>query len=143
MTKYRSIEVDFEIHQMIEMERRSFSETPNVALRRLLKLDESSSAAPTNSSEGTPWSGKGVSLPHGTEVRMEYNSRQYTGQIDFGEWVVEGQRFRTPSAAASRVAVTKDGKHTQLDGWNYWYVKRPGDTDWIALKQLRSPQTSP
>ena len=141
MTHYRSIEVDFEIHQMIEMERRSFSETPNVALRRLLKLDGSSSASPTDSSEGTPWLGKGVSLRHGTELRMEYNSRRYTGHIANGAWVVEGQRFTTPSAAASRVAVTKDGKHTQLDGWNYWYVKRPGDTEWRALKQLRPPQT--
>ena len=76
-------------------------------------------------------------MPHGTELRMEYNGSQYTGSIDNGEWAVEGKRFKSPSAAAGGIAVPKNGKHTNLDGWIYWHAKRTGDTDWIAIKQLR------
>ena len=74
---------------------------------------------------------KGVTLSHGTELRMEH-----TGAIENGEWVVEGKRFRSPSASAGGVAVTKNGKHTNLGGWIYWYAKRPGNTNWVAIKQL-------
>jgi hypothetical protein len=69
---------------------------------------------------------------------MEYNGRVYTGRIDNGRWLVEGKEFKSPSAAAGGVALTKDGRHTSLDGWIYWYVKRPGDANWIALSSLRS-----
>jgi len=68
---------------------------------------------------------------------MEYNGRRYGGTISDGEWLVEGQRFKSPSAAVGGVAVMKDGKHTRLDGWNYWLVKRHGDGEWIAIRALR------
>jgi hypothetical protein len=68
---------------------------------------------------------------------MEYNGRQHTGIITDGEWLVEGKRFKSPSAAAGGIAVTKDGNRTSLDGWIYWHVKRPGDSDWIAIRELR------
>ena len=67
---------------------------------------------------------------------MHYNGRQHTGVIDNGEWLVEGERFKTPSGAASGVARTKAGKRTTLDGWEYWEVKRPGDAAWIPIMQL-------
>ena len=132
----RSIDVDFDVHQAIELERSSFAETPNDVLRRLLKMIAPSAAAPSAEITGRPWSRKGVTLPHGTRLRMQYNGCQYTGTVENGEWVVEGERFKTPSGAASHVAVTKDGNRTNLDGWIYWYANRPGDTDWIAIKQL-------
>lgn len=139
MPDQRTIEIDFDIHKIIELERNSFSETPNEVLRRLLKVNGKAPApkAEPDTAAGRPWAGKGVTLPHGTEVRMEYNGRRYTGTINNGEWAVEGKRFKSPSAAAGGVALTKDGKRTNLDGWIYWYAKRPGDTDWVSIKQLR------
>ena len=38
MTKYRTIEIDFEIYQLIMLEKRYFEEPDFVALRRLLGL---------------------------------------------------------------------------------------------------------
>jgi hypothetical protein len=139
MPDLRTIEIDFDVHKIIELERSSFSETPNEVLRRLLRVNGASSAPKVvpDTNAGRPWAGKGVTLPHGTDLRMEYNGRRYTGTIDNGEWVVEGERFKSPSAAAGGVALTKDGKRTNLDGWIYWYAKRPGDTDWVSIKQLR------
>jgi hypothetical protein len=143
MTEFRTIEIDFQVHKRIEAERNSFAETPNAALRRLLQIrGEPPKATPPSSSnpasESRAWSGEGAILPHGTALRMDYNGRRHTGGIDNGAWIVEGKRFKSPSGAASGVAITKDGQHTRLDGWIYWYVKRPGDTDWIPIEQLRS-----
>jgi hypothetical protein len=142
----RTIEIDFDVHQAIELERQSFEDTPNAALRRLLKLrpvekapaaEKATTAAPPTS-EGRAWAGKGVILPHGTELRMDYNGRVHSGRIEDAEWVVEGHKFGSPSAAAGGVAVTKAGKKTSLDGWIYWQVKRPGDTRWSPLANLKS-----
>ena len=133
----RSIEIDFEVHKKIEAERASFSETSNTVLRRLLRLSGPEPILPVLETAGRSWSGKGVTLPHGSQLRMEYNGRVYVGEIRDGVWCVEGQEFKSPSAAAGSVAVTKSGKHTSLDGWIYWQVKRSGDTRWIGIKDLR------
>lgn len=138
MLDLRTIEIDFDVHKIIELERNSFSETPNEVLRRLLGVGGDRSAnSKRKPTAGRNWSGKGVILPHGTELRMEYNGRQYTGFIDDGDWIVDGKRFKSPSAAAGGVAITKDGKLTNLDGWNYWRAKRPGETGWVSIKELR------
>ena len=140
MEQYRSIEIDFDVHKRIELERRSFDEKSNVVLRRLLGIDKTPAVRkPTVQAEpaGSPWSGKGVSLPHGTELRMRYNGKQHFGQIDNGEWAVEGGRFRSPSAAAGGTVLTKAGNHPSLDGWEYWETKRPGDHSWTSINLLR------
>ncbi|HEV2896370.1 MAG TPA: hypothetical protein VGX71_00755 [Pseudaminobacter sp.] len=46
------------------------------------------------------WTGKGVTLPAGTELRMEYRGREHLGVIENAAWVVESRRFKSPSAAA-------------------------------------------
>lgn len=49
----RTIEVDFDIHQLIELERRNFEETPNDVLRRLLGLSGPNTAEQPSSSSTT------------------------------------------------------------------------------------------
>jgi hypothetical protein len=138
MSTMQTIEIDFDVHKCIEMERQNFDESPNAALRRLLGLDRS--AAPPAPRGGRPWRGKPrgsleyVILEHSTALRMSYNGRQHTGQIDDGEWLVEGRRYRSPSAAAGGVGRTKEGKRTSLDGWRYWEFRRPGETEWRRLE---------
>lgn len=139
MGEFRSIEIDFDIHKRIELERTSFEETPNAVLRRLLNIDNQHSAQDilTSSTGCRPWAGKGIFLPHGTELRMKYNGRVHTGIIHNGEWMVEGSKYKSPSAAAGGVALTKDGKRTNLDGWLYWSVKLPDNGVWVRLSDLR------
>ena len=142
MNGFKTIEIDFDIHKKIELERRSFSEPQYIALRRLLGLPE-----PHDSGEGSPtvvatangraWSGKRVTLPHGTKVRMLYNDRLHNGQILDGFWVIEGRKYTSPSGAAGGVAVTKAGGKTRLDGWIYWEAQIPGETNWVPIEKLR------
>lgn len=134
MTDLRQIEIDLEVHKRIELAKRSFAETENEVLRRLLGVDVAQSQLVQ---AGRAWSGKGVSLPHGTELQMEYNGRVHNGRIDEGSWLVEGESFSSPSAAAGGVALTKAGTRPSLDGWIYWQVKRPVDDNWVPLKSLR------
>ena len=134
VTEFRTIEIDFEVHKRIELERQSFAESPNAVLRRLLQITGPTSAIPL---EGRPWAGKGVTLPHGTELRMEYNGSVHTSIIQNGVWVIGEDHYTSPSAAAGGVARTKSGKRTSLDGWIYWQAKRPGDVAWTSIAALR------
>ena len=137
---FRSIEIDFDIHKLIERERLSFSETPNQVLKRVLGL---ATAEPPKKSfqaerpHEKAWSWKGVSLPSGTELRMEYNGRQYMGLVKDGKWHVEGTDYTSPSAAAGAVARTKSGQKTSLDGWIYWNFRRPGEARFTPISSLR------
>lgn len=133
----REINIDIDIHKVIENGRDSFDETPNTVLRRLLGLDETGRMTKSVIKSERPWCGKrNVTLPHGTHVRMTYNGVLTSGEIVDGKWLVNGKLFGSPSAAASNAAVTRKGGKTSIDGWRYWYAKRPGDENWVALSVL-------
>jgi hypothetical protein len=144
MADFRTIEIDFDIHKLIEGERKNFSETPNAVLRRLLKLPVRQAMLPSKKSgaAGRSWSGEGVTLPHGTAIRMKYNRRLYEGEIVDGRWAIDGKNYDTPSGAASAVGLTKRGKKTRLDGWIYWQARVPGDTTWTPISALRQEPSS-
>ena len=140
----RSIEIDFEVHKAIELERRSFNETPNEVLRRMLGIDASEVSRPEPSSvmslaAGRPWVGKGKStgltLPHGTALQLDYNGQRFTGRVENGSLVLEGQRFSSPSGAADELCRTRDGRKTSLNGKELIQVRLPGENGWVLLKE--------
>lgn len=137
-TSYRSIDIDFEVYQLIVLEKRGFEEPDNDVLRRLLGLGDPA-VAPTPPADETPgsWRGPGVELPEGTRLRMTYADAEHSGTIVDGKWKVGDEYYNTPSQAASQVARTKRGTKTMLNGWKYWHVKRPSDTSWVPLDTLR------
>lgn len=147
--KLRQIEIDFDIHKMIEMERRDFDEPPNAALRRLLRLpDHPTEKADTTESlldvaalkAGRPFVEGGVSVPHGSKARMTYQRGQqvYEGQFLDGKLVVNGVQYSALSPAAKALAITKNGTSPkELNGWLYWEVKFPGEIAWRKMDDLR------
>ena len=147
MRETHQIEIDFDVYKAIELARQSFADTQNNVLRRLFGIDSSQPVAKKIATaqttfdeiqpQGRSWSGKNVLLPHGTRLRMDYNGISYLGEILDGKWVVDGQTFSSPSAAANGVAITKDGTTTQLNGWVYWEVRLPQSTKWTQLKSMR------
>jgi hypothetical protein len=143
MQALRNIQIDFEIHKMIEAERTGFDEPEYLALRRLLKLPPPTEGKVREDhirDEGAPWMDSGVIIPHGTPARMEYarGSQVYEGKFLNGKLVVNGKSFTNLSAAATALAVTRDGKKPSLNGWVYWQVKMPGSTDWVHLIEIRN-----
>lgn len=142
MDHLQKIEIDWDIHKLIEAERRSFDEPPYIALRRLLTLPPPklpSASELRDIGTGLPWTGGGVTVPHGSLARMEYGrgEQAYEGQFLNGRLVVNGESFTSLSKAANALAVTKDGSKTSLNGWNYWQVKFPGEAEWRSLKDMR------
>ena len=143
----RTIDIDWDIHRLIESERRGFDEPSYCALRRLLGLSDIAIAPETKSppidattgASGIPWSEDGVRIPHGSLARMKYNyGRQtYEGNFWNGELIIGEQVFDSLSNAANTLAITKKGTSTQLNGWKYWEVKFPGESDWKKLWDLR------
>ena len=71
---------------------------------------------------------------------MKYarGSQIYEGMFIDGKLVVNGVAYTALSPAASALAVTKEGKKTNLDGWLYWEAKFPGETSWKKLSDLRA-----
>jgi hypothetical protein len=131
--RFQQIDIDADISRLIEAERHGFEEPSYVALRRLLKLPEVSANA-------RPWTDEGVVVPHGSRARMEYarGSQVYEGRFLDGKLVVNGQEYGSLSAAANAVAVTRNGEKTSLNGWFYWKVQFPNETEWRSLQDMRS-----
>ncbi|MFN2406662.1 MAG: DUF2924 domain-containing protein [Pyrinomonadaceae bacterium] len=78
-----------------------------------------------------PWVWKGVSFPHGTEMRAEYSGRKYFAKVDDGAIVYDGKRFKSPSPAAN--AITGNA----VNGWKFWECKMPGKNRWVPISKLR------
>jgi len=130
------IDIDWDIHKLIEAERRGFDEPPYLALRRLLNLPENENK-PVIAETGDPWKEQRVTVPHGADARMIYRGKTYEGRFLNGQLHTGGRAFERLSPAAHFVATTKSGKKPSLNGWNYWEVRFPGDTDWRSLKTMR------
>lgn len=137
----RSIDIDFDIHKAIEAERQSFDEPPFAALRRLLGLPIAEDVAEPviEQGSGRPFIEDGVTVPHGSEARMEYQrgAQVYEGRFLEGMLVVNGESHSSLSSAAKAVAVTKDGTRPSLNGWLYWKAKFPGEAHWRSLHDMR------
>lgn len=139
--KTRAIDIDIDVHKAIEAARKDFSEPDNSVLRRLLGIDATPQAQLRSVGKGRPWIGKGHStgldLPHGTELRLHYNTTNLDGVVDDGRLVFEGQAYGTPSAAANELCLTKKGTKTQLNGKTVMHGRLPGETDWVLLADLQ------
>jgi hypothetical protein len=128
---------------LIEAERCGFDEPPYVALQRLLKLPPLATAnGSAETEDGADKARRGSRMASQSRTgRLRawntYGAQTYEGKFLNRRLVVNGRSFDTLSAAASALAVTKDGSKTNLNGWNYWKVKFPGDTRWRGLRDMR------
>lgn len=128
----RTIEVDFDVFKALTMRRPSESVSENDVLRELLGLPthRQSTALAAGPAPGD-WVTKGVRFPLGTEFRAVYKGQTFLGRVDAGALVVNGARFETPSAAA--MSITQNN----VNGWNFWECRFPGQSTWVVIKSLQ------
>ena len=129
-----TIEIDFEVQKALWAKRETESMTFNDVLRKLLGLpSKEENAEPVSLvQEGRQWVVKGTPFPLGTEFRATYKGKSYFGKVDDGGLVVDGKRFKSPSAAA--VAITGNS----VNGWTFWECRLPGKDSWKMIKYLRN-----
>ncbi|PZP39365.1 MAG: hypothetical protein DI585_04390 [Pseudomonas fluorescens] len=124
-----TIDVDFEVFKALTNRRATEAVSYNDVLREMLGLEDAP-ATPVVATAGWTW--KGVTLPEGTEIKAEYKGKAYTAKIEGGKWVQDGKTHTSPSAAAH--AITGSG----VNGWWFWFVKRPSDATWHQMGKLRA-----
>lgn len=140
------VEIDFEVFKALTAQLESESDTYNDAIRRLLglpdreiefrpgEMDLPGIPAPTNAlapQGGGAWFSN-VFLPNGTIFRSTYKGKTYRAWINQSQWVDQFGNVRTsPSDAAS--AITGNN----VNGWRFWFVKRPGEDDWQRMDALK------
>jgi len=142
-----TVDVDIDVHRVIEASRNSFAESRNAILRRLLHIDtpetghaDGSRAKGGGAADGG-WSkidrfGRSIFLPDGTTLRAAYAGRTVEGEIIGGMWVVAGHAYNSPSAALNSNVRTRDGNPVNLNGWRHWEVKVPGREAWVRLNRF-------
>ncbi len=133
-----SVEVDFDVYKAIFALRANEKVSENDVLRDLLKLGARREPSPATAKENgglvaasEDWLAKGVRFPSGTDFRSTYKGKTYTGRVQGGALVVDGERYESPSAAA--VAITG----SPVNGWRFWEARLPGKPSWQLIESLR------
>ena len=143
------IDVTLDVFKELTLLLQSEADTYSDVIRRLLNLSD---VCPPEGSEadgtsvGNPgfnaakgvfddrngiWVGN-VFLPNGTQMRATYKSRRFYAEVQGERWVAEvGREYHSPSEAACAIS------GTNVNGWRFWYAKRPEDNDWRRLDEFR------
>ena len=124
------IEISFDTYKQLTLRRADETVSYDDVIRDLLKLPRISATASTKPLKKA-WTNKGVTFPHGTELRANYKGEIHTARIDDGEWMQGETKMNSPSEAAH--AVTS----TSVNGWTFWEARLPGEDRWRLLKSMR------
>jgi hypothetical protein len=147
----RQINIDLDVHKLIEGERKSFDEPDIVILRRLLNLppvrggnnDEAAfEKAKSPNSKKRSWigtnrkTGRRIELAHGTPAYADYSGQHLEAIIDDGKWRVGNKLYDNPSKAVMGHVITKDGTNPSLSGWREWKVEVGNPPRRVPLTEL-------
>lgn len=139
------IEIDLDVYKALTLHLLSESESYNDVLRRLLSISGESLAISrvedrivpatfnilAKAPEPGAWLGNAF-LPNGTQLRGTYKGRTFRAVIRDETWIDEnGVPRKSPSEAAGAIS------GTNVNGWHFWYAKRPTDGDWHRLDEFR------
>jgi hypothetical protein len=76
-----------------------------------------------------------VVLPDGTLLRGTHNGAEHQAEIRESWILLNGKRYKSPSGAATAIRGYSE------DGWRFWKVKRPQDSEWVLLDKLRNKKS--
>jgi hypothetical protein len=126
------IEVDFEVFKELTSRRTSEADSYNHVIRRLLRLSSGGlTLGDIDKVMFGAWFGN-THFPEGTRFRATYKGQTHLAEIKDGQWIGgDGVVRSSPSNAASAIS------RTNVNGWRFWYVQRPGDPTWRRLDELK------
>lgn len=141
------VPIDFEVWQALTAQLRDANDSYNEVIRRLLQIPASETspsfgevdapgqpaalALPNGPINGVWFSN--VFFPDGTTFRATYKGRTHRAHIRNSQWIDEFGIARTsPSDAASAIS------RTNVNGWRFWFVRRPFDEDWVRMDALKA-----
>jgi len=128
-----TIEIDFDVFKQLTLRRETESVTYSDVIRGLLGMAEERESGPHSAQaiDATAWTYKGISFPIGTELRCRYKGKVHLGSVVEGGMQIGPSRAKSPSEAAHLVT------QTNVNGWNFWECRLPGEPRWKPLKALR------
>lgn len=127
-----SVEIDFDLFKALTIRRSSENETISDVIRKALASSASSPQAKGETAQRLAAIYDGEAFPEGTLFRTTYKGRLYSAEIKGGRWQgQDGAIRRSPSDAAR--AITGNN----VNGWRFWKAKRPGDSSYRLMDQLR------
>lgn len=144
---YTQVPIDFDVFKKLTENLESEHEDYNDVLRKLLNLPARESALlpgeidapglPVPGNALSPQNGgvwfSNVFLPNGTLFRATYKGTTYRAWINNSQWIDQFGNIRTsPSDAASAIS------GTNVNGWRFWFVRRPQDEDWQRMDALKA-----
>lgn len=140
------IEIDFEVFKALTARLVSEADTYNEVVRRLLSLPATEVTLRVGEFDtpghpavlqgllgqtGGVWFSN-VFFPDGTIFRATFKGRTHRAHIQNSQWIDEFGNVRTsPSDAASAIS------NTNVNGWRFWFVRRPQDEDWARMDTLK------
>lgn len=143
------VEIDFEVFKALTNLRQSESDSYNSVIRRLLKLSDNQTKgalaafAPVDAKKSTAVASafidalrgawfNNIHFPEGTQFRATYKGQLFVAEIKNGQWIGHDGISRTsPSEAAGAIS------GTNVNGWRFWFAKRPGDPDWKRMDEFK------
>lgn len=128
----QTIEIDFEVFKALTMGRKTESMTCNDVIRNLLGLNPTEPQKSIPTACANDWICKGVRFPVGTEFRAHYKGITHQGKVESGGLIVKGAMATSPSDAARLIT------NNNVNGWNFWECRFPGDTRWRLIRYLRN-----
>ncbi len=98
---YTTIPIDFDVYKKLTSLLTDDADTYNSVLRRVLELPLLAKTKEPAKLNGIPWVSRGITLPHGTELRAPHKGKLYEGKVDNGSLVANGDRFKFSISCSS------------------------------------------
>jgi hypothetical protein len=129
MADTTKIDVTLDIYKLIEQNRISLEEPHYQILRRMLGLP-----LPKEKplSEAKYYLGEGVYVPYGTLFRRVYKGKEHIAEVKYDGIWLNGKKHPTINKAVNAIS------NSPQNAWKFWQVKRPQDSKWIPLNNLRN-----
>jgi len=123
------ISIDLDVYKAIQQNLKSFNDTPNQVLRRILGLPKTEEKSFMPQREGMYI--KRAFLKDSLRLRKRFKGRMLEAIVENGTILYDGKPYPSPSGAA--VAATG----TSVNGWRFWEYLDDTSGVWKSLDVLR------